>query len=303
MAGSTWQRWSGIMKCYPFEEKRLAKWSPPYIVQPKFDGVRCRSIHINTALEVGGTLLLSSEENVVYGVPHLNEALRGITAELDGELYCHGMSFEEILSITSRSVNIHPDHQRIQFHIFDIVNDQPQMRRSLIIEKLRNISPWLVVSPFWICESLDDVMRTYDHLIETGYEGIIVRHSNAPYVKKRSTFVMKFKPKKEDTYEIVGFSEEVSIKGNPKGSLGALICNSGDGNTFSVGTGFSAEQRSDLWTNRNLLIGKVARVQYQHLTTGKKVPRFPVFVEVIKDDKCEFYPTGEEPICDCGKEE
>ena len=40
------QRWKGIMKCYPFEEKRLAEWNPPYICQPKYDGVRCRAIRV-----------------------------------------------------------------------------------------------------------------------------------------------------------------------------------------------------------------------------------------------------------------
>jgi len=32
---------AGVQLCYPFEEKRLAKWEPPYIVQPKLDGERC----------------------------------------------------------------------------------------------------------------------------------------------------------------------------------------------------------------------------------------------------------------------
>ena len=229
-------------------------------------------------------MLLSSEENIIYGVPHLNIELRGITAELDGELYCHGMSFEEIVSITSRTVNLHPDHKKIQFHVFDVVNELPQLRRSLIIENLRGLNKWLVVSPFWICESLNDIMRAYDKLIELGYEGIIVRHNSAPYVKKRSIFVMKFKPKKEDRYEIVGFEEEVSIRGIPKCSLGAFICNSNDGNTFNVGTGFTADQRITFWDNRESLIGKIVVVQYQHLTSGKKVPRFPVFVEVVESD-------------------
>ena len=48
-------RWHGIMKAVPFEEKRLAKWKPPYIVQPKFDGNRC----INEPLENSSLLLTS----------------------------------------------------------------------------------------------------------------------------------------------------------------------------------------------------------------------------------------------------
>jgi ATP-dependent DNA ligase len=275
-------RWKNIMKAYPFEEKRLAKWQPPYIVQPKYDGVRCRAIPIAGA-NGDKCLLLSSEENIIFSVPHLNEIIGGlnIQAELDGELYCHGMSFEQIVSITSRSVNLHPDYNRIQFHCFDIVNSEPQMKRSLIIENLRGLNPHLVVAPFWLCENLDDVMRTHDKLQELGYEGIIVRHTQAPYELKRSLYVMKFKAKKEDDYEIIGYNEEVSISGESKGTLGALVCKSGDGNTFHVGTGFSEDVRRELWLKREELFGKTAKVKYQHLTTGKQVPRFPVFVEVI----------------------
>jgi DNA ligase-1 len=276
---NNFQRWKNIMKCVPFEEKRLAKWKPPFIVQPKYDGVRCRAIYTET----GGYILLSSEENIIYSVPHLNITFDrlGLRAEFDGELYCHGLSFEEILSITSRTVNIHSDSERIQFHLFDIVNDQPQMRRSVMLENLRGLSNNIQVSPFWLCESLDDVMRTFDSIINLGYEGIIVRHQLAPYERKRSTMVMKFKPKKEDDYEIIGYEEEISISGESKNSLGALRCKSGDGNTFNIGSGFTKDTRKKLWDDKELLIGKIAKVKYQHLTPGKKVPRFPVFVEII----------------------
>ena len=117
---SSWQRWKGIMKCVPFEEKRLAKWEPPYICQPKYDGVRCRAVPVPS-----GYMLLSSEENVIFSVPHINKVLdklKGTRLELDGELYLHGMSFEEIVSITSRTVNLHPNYKRMNFHIFDVIN-------------------------------------------------------------------------------------------------------------------------------------------------------------------------------------
>ena len=126
-------------------------------------------------------------------------------------------------------------------------------------------------------------MRTFDKIINLGYEGIIVRHFQAPYQRKRSTMVMKFKPKKEDIYEIVGVAEEISIGGVPKEALGALICKGDDGTSFKIGTGFTRESRESLWERAETLKGKMVRVQYQHLTAGKKVPRFPVFVEVIED--------------------
>ncbi|MBU2346604.1 MAG: hypothetical protein KJ888_20635, partial [Gammaproteobacteria bacterium] len=231
----------------------------------------------------GEFILLSSEENVIYSVPHINKALSTLQlrAELDGELYCHNMKFEEIVSITSRTVNLHPNSPVMDFHIFDIVNPLPQMKRTVMIENLRNLHRSIKVAPFYVCENLDDIMKTYDSIINLGYEGIIVRHSMGAYERKRSTLVMKFKPKQSDEYEIIGAEEEISINGVPKDSLGSLICLSGDGSTFNVGTGFTAEQRQNLWRSRDSLKGKQVKVKYQHLSSAKRVPRFPVFVEII----------------------
>ena len=274
-------RWKNIMKAYPFSEERLAKWTPPYIVQPKYDGVRCRAVPIQSG-NGEGCILLSSEENIIYSVPHLNIILGGLQlkSELDGELYCHGMSFEEIISITSRTVNLHPDHQKIQFHCFDIINQEPQMKRSLIIEDLRGLNPHIVVAPFWLCADLDDVKETYDRIIKLGYEGIIVRHSLGPYEVKRSLWVMKFKPKKQDTYKIIGWKEEVSINGTPKGRIGSLIMSSQAGDSFAVSAGLDGEKKAKLWDIREKLAGKSAIVHYQHLT-DKKIPKGSFNIEVI----------------------
>jgi len=124
-------------------------------------------------------------------------------------------------------------------------------------------------------------MRAYDRIIALGYEGIVVRHIDAPYVRRRSLFLMKFKPKKQDAYEIVGWKEEISKDGIPKNRLGALVCKGDDGTEFSVGTGLNDDLRNSLWKERTELIGLNCRVQYQHITSGAHVPRFPVFVEVL----------------------
>ena len=94
--------------------------------------------------------------------------------------------------------------------------------------------------------------------------------------------MMKFKPKREDIYEIVGFEEETSQYKEPKARLGALICRAQEGEeTFHVGTGYSADQRASLWPLRTSLPGKRVRVRYQHLTSARGVPRSAVFVEIL----------------------
>jgi DNA ligase-1 len=277
---------AGILLCYPFEEKRLAKWAPPYIVQPKLDGERCRAVY---DIDLGWQLV-SSELNVFNSVPHINQALELSNIphdiELDGELYVHGMSFEGVHSIVSRTVNLHEAYKQMQFHIFDTVDlTLPQWERFKVLMALPKLRPGLRIVPMHTAENLDGIMKAYDEILELGYEGIIIRHIDAPYIRRRSTFVMKFKPKKEDYYEVIGWKQMVDKNGHPKEMLGALICKGDDGTEFSVGSGMNDAFRIENWPDPEHLIGMVAKVQYQHITSGKNVPRFPVFVEVLEGDK------------------
>ena len=278
-----WQRWKGIQKAYPFEEKRLAKWSPPFIVQPKYDGDRCS----NTPLQTG-PLLLTSEENPYFSVPHIVEQLADsglYKIPLDGELYNHEIFLEGghelIHSIASRTVNIHPRHKEMEFHVFDLKDyDDSQMRRTLRLDNLKGaFGPNIKLAPYWICETLDDIKRIYDKVISDGYEGIIVRHFMANYSEKRSIWMMKFKPKKTDTYLAVGWKEERSMEGVPKGRIGSVICSSQDGEEFSIGAGLDDEQKARLWLFQDDIVGCDVIVHYQHLT-NKKIPKGSFDLEI-----------------------
>lgn len=230
----------------------------------------------------GTSILLSSEENVFVSVPHINEAVDKMltSQELDGELYVHGWTFEEIHSVVSRTKNLHPDYAQMEYHVFDVVVGGPQHIRSRAIPEL-NLKPplfYVVTVPCW---TLDDVMRAYDQLLEQGYEGIVVRHIDNEYVRRRTPLLMKFKPKKDDFYEIIDYMEETDKNDNPKGRLGSLLCRGSDDAIFSVGSGLTDDDRESLWNTRETLAGRLCHVQYQHLTAGRKVPRFPVFVSVV----------------------
>lgn len=286
----------GISLCYPYEEKRLLKWQRPWIIMPKLDGVRCRLL-----FQGGVARLLSSEQNEIEGVPHILEAVKelkvGSQIELDGELYLHGLSFEEIFSITSRSSgNLHPMKERIQFHLFDLpsAGNLSQIERLQILSAFPNTDYFKIV-PWKIVDKLESVYNEMENYIGRGYEGFVLRNIGAEYLRRRTTNWMKFKPKKKDFYKIIGFHQEISIEGYEKNSLGALECQGF--NTlehFKVGTGFSAEQRRSLWFDRFNLIGKTVSIKYQALTPGRGVPRFPVFAELIDQD-FESFISGRRP--------
>lgn len=271
----------GIMLCYPFEEHRLAKW-PAAIVQPKLDGDRCRAIFDGS----GNVTLLTSEENEVQSVPHIKRSLEAMHlshVELDGELYRHGMLHQDIRSIVGRTRNLSNDYGEVQYHVFDCVDQDFQIGR---LQRVRNIladaDASIHVVPFELAHNVEQIMQLMADYGEAGYEGIIVRHPFGQYTRKRTTQMMKFKPRKEDFYAIIGSEEEISIEGVPKGALGALVCKDDAGTTFRVGTGpaLTREARQSLWAERSQLPGKVAHIKYQHLSNAH-VPRFPVLVEIV----------------------
>ena len=279
-----WSKRTGIMLAYPMDEKRFERWGSFAIAQPKLDGERCRAI-----IKDNKVMLLSSEENVIYSMPHIVEELESSqlgTIELDGELYSPELPFEEIHSRIGRTVNLHPNYQEISYYIFDIVREETlQKTRTLELNNLANyfLSNFKDHIKFInsdIVTSIDGVMRFMESYIKSGFEGVVLRHPNFPYLRRRSTGMMKFKPTKSDTYSVIGYQEEVDQYDSPKDTLGALLCTK-DGVNFSVGSGLTKDQRVELWKTKEQLSGKQVVVKYQHTMEGTGRPRFPVFVELL----------------------
>lgn len=290
----------GVMLCYPFEEKRLKKWNTRFVIcQPKLDGVRCRVILDNESPD-SLPVMLSSEQHLISSTPHIMEELiwlkkrltsEGISyLELDGELYNPDLSFDEITSITSRTVSLSTEHDLITLQLFDLVNEDNQMARMRQLYDLLHGYSLETIDhvPSTACHGEDEILRALERYLDLGFEGIIIRNPWGHYERKRSMNIMKFKPRKSDIYQIIGFVQERSKTGELRPRLGAWICRAPDnGSTFNVGSGMTQEQRRVFWENRDLFIGQFLMVKYQSLTT-KRVPRFPIFSQVLKFDGTPF---------------
>ena len=273
----------GIMLCYPYDPKRVLKWPVPWIAQPKIDGLRCRA----QIGQDGQVKLLSSQGNEITSVPHLdwelgqNKSLRGL--ELDGELYCHQWSFQQLCSVVKRTRDIHPNHQEVEFWVFDL--KQPGMEQKDRLDKLA-LALGEPTGPIKRVECLmqdrvEEISQACLEYVARGFEGVVLRHPQALYKPAKVTTMLKLKPRKRDCYKIIGWSEEISIHDEPKGALGAFVC-AKDDQVFSVGTG-PAQTRSarlELWDRRQELLGKWLLVKYQELT-DRGVPRFPVAFEIV----------------------
>lgn len=283
---------TGIQLCYPFEERRLTDhkfgWTTPYLVQPKLDGVRARSIQARIEC------LQSSTAAYLPSVPHIEEAIKqfnevtGNVSLLDGELYVHGMTFSEIESIACRTVNLHDDYYTLEYHVFDIISPLPDRLRQILLDELfatynRKVShtPIKRVKTIF-AYSLHELYEHTVPLLTDGYEGFIVRHKDAPYIQKRSNKILKFKPKKNDIYQIVDVLPAISQTGEVLDMAGTFVCVAGEGQQFNVGAGkLRHVQRREILQNKDIVIGNWLNVRYQALTDANRVPRFGIATQIV----------------------
>ena len=285
---SEWVRRSGIQLAVPFEEKRILSWPKPWIVQPKLDGDRCR------ALITDSVKLVSSEENIISTVPHIVDELERSSVnvrELDGELYIHGTSQAIVHGmVSSQRLDLHSDFDQVKYYIYDIP-DESVFQEVRIAYLASHFHEWFSSSahikyvPFYLIDNLDELytlLRFFHE--EKNFEGFIIRNRGVGYYRNRSAKVMmKFKPGREDIYEIVEVKEAISKDGIPKGMVGSFECLSPPRpEVFSIGAGrLLHSERREFWNVRHLLIGKHVKAGFQHLTAKNGVPRSGVALEVL----------------------
>ena len=155
----------------------------------------------------------------------------------------------------------------------------------------------------FLWQTLVDSKERIEYLLETeqvvGGEGLILRNPDGMYKYGRSTpkeqLSIKLKFFEQDEFEVVGFNERMhntneattnelgytersSNKDNliPMNTLGSLILKYGD-DSFQMGTGFTDEQRQEIWNNRDKYLGKLASVRYMSVGLKDK-PRVPSFI-------------------------
>ncbi|HIJ11303.1 TPA: hypothetical protein HA278_04560, partial [Candidatus Woesearchaeota archaeon] len=122
------------------------------------------------------------------------------------------------------------------------------------------------------CETEEQLMVYEDRYIKRGFEGSMARNKDSKYLfGYRSKDLLKVKRFLDDEYEIIGFTDGISIE------VGCLIftCKTKDGQEFSVRPIGTHEERKEMYKKGDTYIGKLLTVKYQELSNDG-VPRFPV---------------------------
>lgn len=243
----------------------------PVYASPKLDGIRC--------LIQGGKAL----SRTLKPIPNLyiQETLKGLPDGLDGELMLireHGAETDPTFSDIQSAVMSIEGEPNFCYVTFDI--DSPKdynVRYYLLCAAVEESgNPRVMMIQTTTVDNLALLQAMENMVVEQGYEGLMIRNPKGGYKQGRSTlkegYLMKYKRFLDADATIVGFQER-KVR---TGTLGALVVESFDVG-FSVGSGFTEEQRQEIWDNQEKYKGKTITYKYQELTEDS-VPRFPTFV-------------------------
>jgi bifunctional non-homologous end joining protein LigD len=207
---------------------------PDWIFERKLDGIRC--LAFGTRLESRNGLSLNER------FPTVAEALAGSTSTLDGEVVAFSGSRTSFQRLGERGRNVF-------FYVFDIreadgedVRDRPLMERKAILRRVVKPAGPIRITPYRRRSGI----ALYEEACRRGWEGLIAKRADSPYVGMRSRDWLKWKCDAEQELVIGGYTE-------PKGSrieLGALLVGYWEGGELryagKVGTGFGRETLRDL---------------------------------------------------------
>lgn len=275
----------------------LEKLRYPLYASPKLDGIRC-------VVREGQALTRSLK-------PIPNQHIRDLLSDsyfegFDGEIIVGPVTDKLVYNTTNSAVMSRDGTPEFKFYVFDNFN-RPDLPFHLRLEWMKNDQgyvfkrfPFLVLHEGVRPRTPEEVLIEEAAALEEGYEGLILRHPQAPYKYGRSTMkeqgMLKLKRFVDAEFEIIdtielmhnaneAFTSELGRTKRskaqegmvPMGTLGALVCRMENGLTFEVGTGYTAAMRQQLWHHRATLMGKHAKVKYFE-PGSKDRPRHPVFL-------------------------
>lgn len=254
----------------------------PLLASPKLDGVR--------AIVRGGVVYSRSNKPIPNRFVQLE---LGGFEYFDGELIVGEPTSKSAYRDTVSHVMSHNKmNYDLRFYVFDHVEFPAATYeyRASLLNGYSNVHPQQVIHH---CEEL---LTFEEACLEAGYEGLILRDPYAAYKMGRSTtkeqILLKLKRMATDEAVIIGFEEREENTNEKttnelgrgqrsshqagkvgRGDLGALIVKWGEV-TFNIGTGFSDAERTEIWTHKNIWLGRL--ISFNHFPIGvKDKPRHP----------------------------
>lgn len=205
----------------------------------KLDGVRCLMYwdgsQVLTASRGGETYHYSTEH--IRTRPELiNFFKKYPTVILDGELYKHGKTLQQISGAARMEKNAY-DCDWLEYWIYDCYDTaNPDMLAVDRIKLLAVNQPMFISTDkiYILFHSLvsgeDNIWKLHDQYVSEGFEGCVIRNPDRPYKPNgRTNDMIKFKNYKSEDFKVVGY--EPGLRGSEDMTF---ICELDDGRTFKA---------------------------------------------------------------------
>ena len=260
----------------------------PIRVEPKLDGLRC------VAVKHGGEVTMFTRNgNVLETLPRIKSALEKAPWDdfvLDGEAL--GADWNESASVVMSHKKGKDDSGMI-FHVFDALHfsdwrDQRsdlgiKDRVDLVAELVGQVGSPVFQVPGRLVNNKEELLKAYMTDTDAGYEGIMLKDLDAPYLFKRSSNIRKMKP--VATYEGIIVGNYEGKRGSKREGLwGGFEVVLPNGVVTRVAGGFTDKLKSEINVDPESWIGRVVEMEGQPdpltgdgLTKDGKV-RFPVYI-------------------------
>lgn len=259
-----------------------------FILSTKLDGNRLVIIKKNGTVE-----MYTRQGKLMIGLIEIENDAKQLPDNMvyDGELIAENINnlpSDELFRETMTKARKDGEKTGLIFNCFDMLPvDEFEKgssklnahdRKLMLEDTLSNLSLTHIVNVKTLYEGNDEskIIEYLNWAKANNLEGVMCQLSDGNYQCKRTKNILKVKAMQTCDLEVIGFEEG---QGNFKGTLGAVISRYKN-NTVKVGSGWSMEQRQNVWSNRDKYLGRILEVQYfeESIDSKTKLPslRFPI---------------------------
>lgn len=155
-------------------------------------------------------------------------------------------------------------------------------RIALLTKHLQFNSNFLALIETRVVNSMEEANEHYREALDRGLEGTIVKSPDAIWQDSTSKDQVKMKLEFEVDLRVVGYEEG---KGKASGMLGALVCESADGQLkVNVGSGFSDDLRRQIWESRDL---DIITVKANSIMPPENKPHHSLFLPIFVEERLD----------------
>ena len=192
---------------------------------------------------------------------------------LDGELYKHGMTLQQISGAARLDEYTADRHDPLQFWLFDFGHPTyTAEERCKLLNELNDDfdNPYIVICNHINLQSYESIKVMHDVWVKDGFEGAICRDAARTYnYGGRDDRMIKIKEFKDDEFEIIGWKEGLRDEDM------CFTCQTEDGKQFDCKPMGDKKQKLQYIEDMTDLIGKFLTVKYFNYTPDG-IPYLPV---------------------------